>query len=304
MSSRSRERNRRSNRARRRGKGKQPKKHVTGVTSEEQLRAILDFWDYYLKRAEAIHIGIHRRFRDFRKGAVEDLQNLTEKGVHPGIVISTIFQGLLYNDAPSAAQTEDELTYLSSPRYWERGRRELLGANGFLSDLTSVGCVRFTRINRGEGSEFVNLARQAFEASAKIKDLLQTIERLGLAEPGWRLESCPGTPEIRKTKVVGRKRSGKRKDYSYSLCAAELHEYFRRTTGRPRWATIARLLHFAGFREFPKAIPPDGAKTGREDVARAERWEYTNKLRWRVKQLMKDPYAASRVRAWVDWHCN
>ena len=262
------------------------------------MKAALDYYEEYLQGEyagiRAFSPVLYQTYLRIVEGAGEDLLMLAREGVHPKIVLAIMIDDQIFGGANEVSRSNRvELRRLSSSRYWLRGRRFLETANEFLSDLASHACVRSSSWARvDERFPFIELSKYGMQAASAVGDLLKTIERLGLDQDGWKLQPASNPPrhlQIVRHKKTGRKCSGRGPEDDWGFCATMLHELIRRRTGSPHWGVIARLLHFARYKGFPRALPPEGAKGSGDPYEAVDRWGYKAKIRRRVRNKLKAP---------------
>jgi hypothetical protein len=266
------------------------------------MKAALDYYEEYLQRTTGGYRmfppAVYQTYRRIVDGAGQDLMMLAEGGVHPRTVLGIVIGDQIWGGPNQwVKEGRAELRSLSSHRYWQRGRRLLEGANEFLSNLTSYTNVRSASWADEEELPFIGLSKRAMQAARGVEELLKMIGELGLDQPGWMLQErskIPRYPEIVQTGKTGRGRSGKSKQVDWAFCATMLYELFRRKTGKPHWGVIARLLHFAGYKDFAHAVPPEGVKAESSDQI-VDRWDYKDKIRWRVENRLEDPRVVEGV---------
>lgn len=272
------------------------------VTIRAAMKAALDYWEARLQRT--IHgyrmfpPELYQTYRRVVDGAGQDLIMLAEEGVHPRTVLDIMIGDQRWGEPNQWVRDGNaELRRLSSHRYWQGGRRVLERASEFLSSLTSHTNVRNASLADEEELSFVGLSKRAMEAARGVEELLKMIGELGLDQPGWMFQErskIPRYPEIVRTGRRGRGRSGKSRQVDWAFCATMLYELFRRRTGKPHWGVIARLLHFAGYKGFAHAVPPEGAKGESSDQI-VDRWDYKDKIRSRVENRLEDPRVVEAV---------
>jgi hypothetical protein len=292
-------------------RNKRSRKQVSRGDRDEEVKAAvqstLSYYGDWFKRVEEhltedgledLSPKVYKRFQRFAKTAADDLVALAEQGVAPPVVVCLIFSQLMQPAGTPPRRGAAEMRTLSSHNYWRRGRAALDRADEFLSEFAGYVSVKLAAKYLGtpEFDPFVKVCQKGIEAAATIRELVSVIDELDLDKPGWTLRFEPGgKPLYRKTSVTGRKKSGRYREGEWDQIAAMLHEYFKRSTGKPHWAAIGRLLHFAGFRDFPRLILRDGVRCKSGDNRMLERSEYRNKIRARVKRIKKDPIAMYAV---------
>ncbi|MFH1220695.1 MAG: hypothetical protein V1694_09630 [Candidatus Eisenbacteria bacterium] len=272
------------------------------------VAAGLAYYADWFKRVESrpdspFH-GVYNRFERFAKEAAEDLKALAEQGVSPHVIICLMFEGILMRgDGQWETKSTSDWRKLSSYNYWRRGMNSLRKADKFLSEFGGFPITSLVANYYGspEFDPFVKVCQRGIETAKNVHEFLAVIEDLNLHEPGWTLKSEPGQkPLYRKTDVIGRKKSGKAKKDDWGLVAAKLHEYFMRSTGKPHWGVLPRLLHFAGFESFPTLILSEGARGIPNTDQIPDRWDLKNKVRSRVQEMRRDPAAMRPVERAVD----
>lgn len=272
------------------------------------VRSGLAYYADWFRRVESrpdspFH-GVYARYSRFAECAGGDLEILAEQGASPLVIICLIFARVLMRGDPEwEKKSRSDWRRLASHDYWRRGRQALKRADAFLSEMGGFPVTALIAKDYGspEFDPFVKVCQRGIETAKSVHEFLAVIEDLNLHEPGWTLKSEPGQKSLyRKTDVTGKKKSGRAKKDDWGLVAAKLHEYFMRSTGKPHWGAIPRLLYFAGFEGFPILILPEHRSGMPNTDSIPDRWEYKNKVRARVLEAREDPIAMYAVEHTVD----
>ena len=237
-----------------------------------------------------------RRFLSFRKHVREDLICLTMLGLNPGIVVYPILIPLWLWSAYSKEMKarDDEVRMLGSSRYWAKAVKSLKNANRFFSELREMQ--HFQKYQSGghippPETSLLRFFYHVDRAAPHLDAMLTIIECRELDRHGWTgalIREMGNPPPPRK----GRGKSGAPHQYDWAECALNMSDYFTEMLGSPHWSTVARLLHFADFEDFPSEILPTGYSLPLGPDVESNDGEYgmayVDRIRRRVETLKKE----------------